>query len=64
MGHLGRPKEPRARRNDTPQVLLGVEVPGRAKAESDESLKIQALRGTLKGKYGSTFVSGKAVFPP
>ena len=57
IGHLGRSPELRARANDTPQVCSVVPVPGRAKAESDESPRIQALRGTLKEKYGSTFVS-------
>ena len=39
-------------------------VPGKAKAESDECQKIQALRARLKQKYGDTFLSGKPVFPP
>ena len=41
-----------------------VQVPGKAKAESDECPKIQALRARLKQKYGETFFSGKPVFPP
>ena len=39
-------------------------MPGKAKAESDECPKIQALRARLKQKYGDTFFSGKPVFPP
>ena len=41
-----------------------VQVPGKAKAESDDCPKIQALRARLKQKYGDTFFSGKPVFPP
>ena len=41
-----------------------VQVPGKAKAESDECPTIQALRARLKQKYGDTFFSGKPVFPP
>ena len=41
-----------------------LQVPGKAKAESDECPKIQALRARLKQKYGDTFFSGKPVFPP
>ena len=41
-----------------------VQVPGKAKAESNECPKIQALRARLKQKYGETFFSGKPVFPP
>ena len=41
-----------------------VQVPGEAKAESDDCPKIQALRARLKQKYGHTFFSGKPVFPP
>ena len=41
-----------------------VQVPGKAKAESDDCPKIQALRARLKQKYGETFFSGKPVFPP
>ena len=39
-------------------------MPGKAKAESDECPKIQALRARLKQKYGDTFFSGPPVFPP
>ena len=39
-------------------------MPGKAKAESDDCPKIQALRARLKQKYGETFFSGKPVFPP
>ena len=39
-------------------------MPGKAKAESDECLKIQALRARLKQKYGDTLLSGKPLFPP
>ena len=61
--HLGRPAEPKPC-GGTPQVSSVVQVPGKAKAESDECPKIQALRARLKQKYGDTFFSGKAVFPP
>ena len=40
-----------------------VQVPGKAKAESDECPKIQALKAGLKQKYGDTFFGGKPVFP-
>ena len=46
------------------QVSSVVQVPGKAKAESDDCPKIQALRARLKQKYGDTFLSGKPVFPP
>ena len=48
----------------TPQVSSVVQVPGKAKAESDESPKIQALRARLNQKYGGSFFNGKAVFRP
>ena len=41
-----------------------VQVPGKAKAESDECPKIQALRARLKQKYCDTFFSRKPLFPP
>ena len=63
LGHLGRPPEPKPC-GHTPQVSSVVQVPGKAKAESDECPKIQALRARLKQKYGDTFFSGKPVFPP
>ena len=63
LGHLGRPPEPKPC-SGTPQVTSVVQVPGWAKAESDECAKIQALRTRLKQKYGETFFSGKPVFPP
>ena len=63
LGHLGRPPEPKPC-GDTPQVSSVVQVPGKAKPESDECPKIQALRARLKQKYGDTFFSGKPVFPP
>ena len=62
LGHLGRPPEPKPR-GGTPQVSSVVQVPGKAKEESDECPKIQALRAGLKQKYGETFFSGKPVFP-
>ena len=62
LGHLGRPPERSC--GATPQVSSVVQVPGKAKAESDECPKIQALRARLKQKYGDTFFSGKPVFPP
>ena len=64
IAHRGRPPELNSSRSDTPQVSSVVQVPGKAKAESDECPKIQALRDRLKEKYGSTFFSGKPVFPP
>ena len=64
IAHRGRPPEVKSSRSNTPQVSLVVQVPGKAKAESDECPKIQALRDRLKEKYGSTFFSGKLVFPP
>ena len=63
LGHLGRPPEPNPC-GGTPQVSSVGQVPGKAKAESDDCLKIQALRARLKQKYGETFFSGKSVFPP
>ena len=62
LGHLGRPPERSC--GGTPQVSSVVQVPGKAKAESDECPKIQALRARLKQKYGDTFFSGKPVFSP
>ena len=62
LGHLGRPPERAC--GGTPQVSSVVQVTGKAKAESDECPKIQALRARLKQKYGDTFFSGKPVFPP
>ena len=62
MGHLGRPPEPKVCGNDTPQVGSVVQVPGKAKAESNECPKIRALRARMEQKYGDTFFSGKPVF--
>ena len=62
LSHLKRPPEPKAC-GDTPQVSSVVQVPGKAKAESDECPKIQALRARLKQKYGDTFFRGRPVFP-
>ena len=64
LGHLGRPPEPKPSGVATPQGSSVVQVPGKAKAESDECPKIQALRARLRQKYGDTFFSGKPVFPP
>ena len=64
LGHLGRLPEPKPSGVATPQVSSVVQVPGEAKAESDECPKIQALRARLKQKYRDTFFSGKPVFPP
>ena len=47
LGHLGRRPEPRPC-GDTPQVSSVVQVPGKAKAESNECPNIQALRARLK----------------
>ena len=63
LGHLGRPPEPKPC-GETLQVSSVVQVPGKAKPESDECSKIQALRASLKQKYGDTFFSKKPVFPP
>ena len=62
LGHLVRPPEQSC--GGTPQISSVVQVPGKAKAESDDCPKIQALRARLKQKYGDTFFSGKPVFPP
>ena len=61
MGHLGTPAEPKRNGIATPQVSSVVQVPGKAKAESDECPKIQALRARLNQKYGNTFSTGKSV---
>ena len=63
LGHLGIPPELRLC-GGTPQVSSVVQVPRKAKAESDECPKIRALRVRLKQKYGETFFSGKPVFFP
>ena len=63
LGNLGRPPELKPC-GDTPQVSSVVRVPGKAKAESNECPRIQALRARLKQKYGDTFFSGKPVLPP
>ena len=64
LGHLGRPPEQKSRGNATTQASSVVQVPRKAKAQSDEGPKAQALRARLKQKYGGTFCSGKPVFPP
>ena len=64
MAHLGKPPELRSNGVATPQVSSVVQVPVKAKAESDECPKIRALRARLKQKYGDTFFTGKPVFPP
>ena len=64
LGHMGRPPELKPSGKDIPQVSSVVQVPGKAKAESDECPKIQAPSARLKQKYGETFFSGKPVFPP
>ena len=64
MGHLGRPAELKTSGLATPGVSSVVHVPGKAKAESDECPKIQALSARLKQKYQDTVFSGKTVFPP
>ena len=60
---VGRPPELKPRGNKSPQVRSVVHVPEKAKAESDECAKIQALRARLEEKYGSTFFSAKPVLP-
>ena len=62
LGHQGRPPERSC--GGTPQISSAVQVPRKAKAESDDCPKIQALRARLKQKYGETSFSGKPVFPP
>ena len=64
MGYLGRPPEPKTSRVATPQVSSVIQVSRKAKAESDDCPKIQALRARGKQKYGDTFFGGKPVFPP
>ena len=64
LGQLRRPPEPKSRSNPTQQVSPVIQAPGKAKAESDECPKIQALRTRPKQKSGETFLSGKPVFPP
>ena len=55
MGHSGRPAEPRPSGSNTGQVSLVVQVSRKAKAQSEECHKIQALRARLEQKYGDTF---------
>ena len=64
ISHLGRP--PEAKTNGTPQVSSVVQVPGKAKAESDECPRIQALGARLKiGRVGllRTGVAPQGVLP-
>ena len=63
MGHLEKPPEPKTSGIATLQVGSVVQVPGKAKAES-ECPWIQALSAILKQQYGDTYFSGKPVFPP
>ena len=63
LGHLGRPPEPKPC-DGTPQVSSVVQVPGKAKEESNVCAKIKALRTRLKQKYGEIFFRGRPVFPP
>ena len=46
MSHLRRPAEPKLSGITTPEVISLVEVPCKAKAESDECPKIKALRAS------------------
>ena len=64
MGHLQRPRERKRSRIATPQLSSVVQVPGKAKAESDECPKIQALRARLSQRYADAFFSEKPVIPP
>ena len=64
IAHLGRPPEPKTSGVAICEVSSVVQVPGKAKAESDECLKIQALRARLKQNYVDTFFSGRPVFAP
>ena len=48
----------------SPQVSSVVQVPGKAKAESDECPNIKAFSARLKQKYGDTFFSRQPVLPP
>ena len=56
-------QKPKLCGNDTQQVRSVAQMPRKAKAEFDELHKVQALRASLKGKYGSTFFSEKPAFP-
>ena len=49
--------------SDTQQVSWVVQVPGKAKAASDDCPKIHLLRAKLQEKYGSTFFGRKPEFP-
>ena len=62
IGHLVRLPEPKASGIANPQVSSVVQVPGKAKAVSDECPKTQTLGSRLKQKYGDTLISGKPVF--
>ena len=50
MSHLGRSLEPNTSGIANPQISSVVQVPSKAKAESDGCPKIQALRARLKQK--------------
>ena len=62
IDHFGRPREPKISGFATPQVSSVVQVPGKAKAKSDEDFKKQALTARLKQKYGDIFSNAKPVF--
>ena len=64
MGHFERPRKPKMSGVGASAVSSVVQVPGEAKAESDECPKIQALGARLKQKSFDTFFNGKPVFPP
>ena len=64
MGHLQRPPEPKTSGVATPQISSVVQVPGKAKAKTDECPNIEVLRAGLNQRYGDTFFIGKPVFPP
>ena len=63
MHHLTTHPDPEPNRSDAPQVSSVVKVPGKAKAESNECLKFQALRARLKHKVSGHLLQWKACVP-
>ena len=64
LGHLGRPPEPRASGVATPQVSSVVQEPGKAKAESDDCPKIQALRARAEAEVWRDLLQRKYLCSP
>ena len=64
LGHLGRPPEPKTSGVATPQVSSVVQVPGKAKAESDDCPKIQALRASAEAEVWGYLLQRKACVSP